>query len=158
MPNHCSNRITIRCDISLKKDLEVLIDSLRNEEEDTVFDFNAIIPIPPEFNTPLSETDRIQLDEITQARLIKYHGAENWKKWSIKNWGTKWNAYEDQILEQGVRSKYPKDGDVDAYVIYTFSTAWEPPVPVILKLRNECPDFQISAFYDKPETEMAGDY
>ena len=158
MPNHCSNRISIRCDFPLKRDLEVLIDSLKNEEEDTVFDFNAIIPMPPEFNTPPSESDRIKLDEITKARLIKLHGADNWKDWSIRNWGTKWNAYEDQILEQGVRSKYPKDGNVDAYVIYTFTTAWNPPVSVIHKLRKECPDFHISAFYDTPETEMAGYY
>ena len=158
MPNHCYNRITIRCDHTLKKDLEVLIDSLKNEEEHTVFDFNAIIPIPPELNTPPSESDRIKLDEIARARLIKLHGVDNWKEWTFRNWGTKWNAYEDQILEQGVRSKYPKDGNVDAYVIYTFSTAWQPPVPVIFKLRNECPDFEISAFYDKPETEMAGYY
>ena len=158
MPNDCYNRITIRCDHTLKKDLEVLIDSLKNEEEHTVFDFNAIIPIPPELNTPPSESDRIKLDEIARARLIKLHGVDNWKEWTFRNWGTKWNAYEDQILEQGVTSKYPKDGNVDAYVIYTFSTAWQPPVPVIFKLRNECPDFKISAFYDKPETEMAGYY
>lgn len=167
MPNHCSNRITIRCDFPLKRDLEVLIDSLKNEDLDTVFDFNAVIPMPPELNPPpvdyrtLSEADRDEIcmsDEITNARLRKVYGADNWKDWSIRNWGTKWNAYEDQILEQGVRSKYPKDGNVDAYVIYTFSTAWEPPVPVIIKLRNECPDFQISAFYDKPETEVAGYY
>lgn len=167
MPNHCYNRITICCDFTLKKDLEVLVDSLKNEDLDTVFDFNAVIPMPPELNPPpvdyrtLSEADRDEIcmsDEITNARLRKVYGADNWKDWSIRNWGTKWNAYEDQILEQGVRSKYPKDGNVDAYVIYTFSTAWQPPVPVIFKLRNECPDFEISAFYDKPETEMAGYY
>jgi len=169
MPNHCYNRITICCDFTLKKDLEVLIDSLKNEDLDTVFDFNAVIPMPPELNPPpvdyrtLSEADRDEIcmsDEITNARLRKVYGADNWKDWSIKNWGTKWNAYEDKILEQGTKSKHPGFPHREAYafVIYAFSTAWEPPVSVIRKLRNECPDFQISAFYDKPETEIAGYY
>lgn len=170
MANQCSNRISIRCDIALERNLEILIDCLKNEDEDTVFDFNAVIPMPPELNTPpldyknLSESDRIAPDEITNARLRKSYGANNWKDWSIKNWGTEWNAYEDQILEQGTRSKHPgfphreAYGYVDAFVIYTFSTAWTPPEKVIHQLRKECPDFQISAFYDKPETEMAGYY
>ena len=151
MPNDCFNRVTIQCDIALTQDLEVLIDSLQTDElalnPTNVFNFNSIIQMPPEL---MSLEERYHQreglpDEVTKARLRKEYGADNWHDWCINNWGTKWNSYDSHIAEK-----------TTTYVIYTFSTAWAPPAPIITRLRKDCPDFHISAFYDEPEMEMAG--
>lgn len=51
---------------------------------------------------------------------IRRHGHPTWYEWCNRNWGTKWNAYRCQPLQQ----------DSDTMV---FCTAWSS-VPVIMKL------------------------
>ena len=151
MPNDCFNRVTIHCDVSLTQDLEVLIDSLQTDEltrnPTNVFNFNSIIQMPPEL---MQMEERYHQrkglpDDITKARLRKEHGADNWYDWCVKHWGTKWNSYNSRIIAQDKQ-----------HVVYTFDTAWSPPQPIITRLREVCPDFRISAFYDEPGMELAG--
>lgn len=61
---------------------------------------------------------------------IRDYGAPTWYEWSIKNWGTKWNAYG--YGETGVEYK---DGDS-----LCFQTAWSAPHPVIQKLAEIYPE------------------
>ena len=69
-------------------------------------------------------------------RNIKEYGYPSWYRWSIDNWGTKWNACEpfwtcENILE--------------------FQTAWTFPMPVIKRLAQmiaeQIPDVSIEFFY-----------
>ena len=46
------------------------------------------------------------------------YGKYNWYDWSCKNWGTKWNAYEVAVFEEG----------------FNLYTAWSPAYPVIERL------------------------
>jgi hypothetical protein len=56
----------------------------------------------------------------------------NWYDWSVKNWGTKWNAcYVDVTFES------------DDEVHYQFETAWDYPHPIIRELRRKFPDLEI---------------
>lgn len=59
----------------------------------------------------------------------KNYGATTWYGWSLKNWGTKWNAcgYDEGI-----------DYSNDDYL--EFETAWSAPHPVIEKLAKDYPD------------------
>jgi len=151
MPNHCFNRIAISVGSSDDQNLKVLVDSLKSEKNQTDFDFNAILPMPPELeNTTPSWTSNLQIDEandIEKARFRKEHGTDNWYDWSINNWGTKWNSYSCETVEIE-----------DDYVVYEFETAWGPPTGVIEALREQCPDFHVSAFYDEPAMEIGGYY
>ncbi len=52
-------------------------------------------------------------------RAYQAHGHASWYTWSIRNWGTKWNAYGAQILEQ-----------TDDRLLFGFDTAWSPPTPI----------------------------
>ena len=99
MPNHCFNKISISEGNADGQSLQVLVESLKSEENQTDFDFNAILPMPPE----------------------------------LENVG--WSEAEEMN-----------------------DTAWGPPTGVIEALREQCPDFSISAFYDEPGMEMAGYY
>ena len=146
MPNHCYNKVTISVGDADGQNLKVLVDSLKSEENQTDFDFNAILPMPPELeNVDWSEAE--EMNDIIRARYKKEHGSDNWYDWRVNNWGTKWNSYSCELVEQE-----------DDYVVYTFDTAWGPPTGVIEALREQCPDFSISAFYDEPGMEEAGYY
>lgn len=55
---------------------------------------------------------------------IRQYGSPTWYEWSVKNWGTKWNAY-DCVSGEGT---------------LIFSTAWSAPHPVLEKLSKLYPD------------------
>jgi hypothetical protein len=65
--------------------------------EDNFIDFEKIIPIP---------------------NIDWYNSKDNWYKWNIQNWGTKWNSYDSKQLNN---------------VIY-FTTAYSSPFPIIEQL------------------------
>ena len=146
MPNHCYNKVTISVGDADGQNLKVLVDSLKSEENQTDFDFDAILPMPPELeDVDWSEAE--EMNDIIRARYKKEHGSDNWYDWRVNNWGTKWNSYNCEIVEHE-----------DDYVVYTFDTAWGPPTGVIEALRKQCPDFSISAFFDEPGMQEAGYY
>ena len=146
MPNHCFNKISISEGNADGQSLQVLIESLKSEENQTDFDFNAILPMPPELeNVGWGEAE--EMNDIEKAKYKKEFGFTSWYDWRVDKWGTKWNSYNCEIVEHE-----------DDYVVYTFDTAWGPPTGVIEALREQCPDFSISAFYDEPGMEMAGYY
>ncbi len=64
----------------------------------------------------------LQAERSLSARA-KY-GVSDWYDWSVRYWGTKWNACEPQVDEIFV------DGD-QASVRISFDTAWSFPTPVI---------------------------
>ncbi len=146
MPNHCFNKISISVGDADSQSLQVLIESLKSEENHTDFDFDAILPMPPELED-VGWSEAEEMNDIIKARYKKEHGSDNWYDWRVNNWGTKWNSYSCEIEEED-----------DDYVVYTFDTAWGPPTGVIEALREQCPDFSISAFYDEPGMEIAGYY
>ena len=72
--------------------------------------------------------------------------AEDWYMWRVNSWGTKWNSSCAEIT-------YEDEETVE----YQFDTAWSPPEPIILQLREKFgDDIYVSAFYDEPSMEFAG--
>ena len=63
---------------------------------------------------------------------IKRFGANNWYDWSVKNWGTKWNSYENTSDGKGS---------------FTFETAWSHPDVIIEKLSKMFPTVTIYVQY-----------
>ena len=55
------------------------------------------------------------------------YGAPTWYEWAINAWGTKWSAYQAEIVE-------------DNTII--FNTAWSRTMPVIQKLAKNFPDIK----------------
>ena len=67
----------------------------------------------------------------------KKYGAKDWYDWSIKNWGTKWNAY-------GTYSIISLDG---TSVTLFFQTAWSGVSTIIAKLTEMFPELVFEYAY-----------
>nr|WP_269145043.1 hypothetical protein [Pseudosulfitobacter pseudonitzschiae] len=82
----------------------------------------------PEANYP----DRIERPFTPEERTnLATIGAESWYDWSIKNWGTKWNAYQA----------------TDSNGVLRFQTAWSTPMPIWHALAAKFPDETIKIEY-----------
>ena len=75
-------------------------------------------------------------EALVHAKNIVRHGATTWYDWSIKNWGTKWNSYSNDIHEDEI----------------TFQTAWCFPEPVILELVKKYPDMEFDIAWADEDT------
>jgi len=129
MPNHVTNRVEITSDEPFK--IDKLIESLKTSDEQ-IFDFNSIIEMPEDSDT-FQATGHLVISETS-----RQSSRGNWYDWSIKNWGTKWNAYSVN-MERNSKHK----------VIYTFQTAWDCPFPVIQKLAEKFGVHVRCAYYDE---------
>lgn len=114
MPNHITNII--------RADQDVL-DALCVTDADgkKTVDFNTIVPMPDSIHTGSIGIERF--DDPTA-----------WRRWSIDNWGTKWNAY-------GQQAGQTTPGEI------RFETAWSHPEPVINALSALFPDREIQVAY-----------
>ncbi|MHB1484828.1 MAG: DUF3846 domain-containing protein [Saccharofermentanales bacterium] len=119
MANYVKNILTFE-DVTEEK-LSEIYEAIMNEEFGLgSIDFNKIIPMPIDTANPETEF------------------SEKSQSWSIKNWGTKWNAFGFDIENA---SSYPS---YDAYAnVIEFNTAWSPPIPIIEKLASLHPDVLI---------------
>ena len=60
----------------------------------------------------------------------------NWYNFNGREWGTKWDARDVDLLE-----------DDETYLHYKFDTAWSPPTEVITKLAEQNPNLNITLEY-----------
>lgn len=86
---------------------------------------------------PQDEQDRTL--ELGQKYLsnIAVYGAKNWCDWSIKFWGTQWNAYDQQF---------------EAPNVLWFSTAWHSVTILIQRLSEKFPDVEFKYTYADEDT------
>jgi len=152
MPNHITQYLTIDAPPKHHKTIVKLLRSKNNGD----IDFNRIVrqPLPialtvsgstdsiitckKNFKCGISKkahNDYLNAPEcrietpITDKMRDKYYekyGAINWYDWNIKHWGTKWNAYDTELL-----------GIEDRHISYCFNTAWSIPSAYYDQLRKE---------------------
>lgn len=143
MPNHCYNGMTIEGDEA--KVAEILekhfpeVDGVRN------FDFNTVLPYPQQF-----------LDQDEVCRKHRETNPNDWSvkdgfnsggyEWCVQNWGTKWNAYDQEI------------DHFEGYIRAEFYTAWSPPEGVLSKLCEMYPDVEINISYEEAGMCYEGQY
>ena len=99
-------------------------------DEEPILSFMNILP-PPE-------------DKLDEYHAVHgYTGGEktgdteyNWYNFNVREWGTKWDARDVDLLE-----------DDETYLHYKFDTAWSPPTEVIAKLAEQNPNLNLSLEY-----------
>jgi hypothetical protein len=148
MPNWNSNVVEVRGPRKIVKELV-----------DHKFDFQKIHPCPADLNITAGREgadDSVEQKALVakeQANLKKY-GYKNWYDWCVDQWGTKWNAggsdNEDMIVD------YDEDVDDQGIALFTFQSAWAPPVGVFQKLKELHPDLYIQGRYYEPGVGFFG--
>lgn len=81
------------------------------------------------------EQELVEIGLQYATNVVKYR-ASTWYDWCIREWGTKWNAYECEIEDDQVK----------------FSTAWSNPEPVIKKLAEMYPESHIEHLWADEDT------
>ncbi len=132
MPNHCTHRLIIK---GPREDVGALVVLMQGE---TCFDFDKLIPCPPEVKNTSSPNRG-----PGAAALKEKYGHSDWYSWNVANWGTKWNAYE---LSAPPGQGSPIEALASAHgasserqVEYDFDTAWSPPMPIFEALTKRFP-------------------
>lgn len=112
MPNHVINEVIIK--VAKEKQENVLSKILNADEE---IDFEILLPIP------------LNCWQGGLGTLEKQVSPFNWYDWCIKNWGTKWNAYGQDMHYENIVQE-------DNKLTLTFQTAWSPPYGWLIALFN----------------------
>ena len=114
MPNHVTNTLII---IGTEAQINAVLEFILGDGEDNYIEFNNIVPQPPEV------LESIGANELGNGDLL-------WYEWRLDNWGTKWEAYDQMLIEENVLQ---------------FDTAWSMPEPIYIALSNKFPeiDFEV---------------
>ena len=141
MPNHCYNEIQIVSDKGLAPIRKLIVNEKEDAEDAGLIDFNLCVPQPEEVrNSPamLGREDREK---------------PNWYDWNTENWGTKWNAYQCEIIED-CNGKYTDTLEI------RFTTAWGVPDKWVKRLSEKLFEYDADAnmcgFYRIEGYEDAG--
>jgi hypothetical protein len=140
MPNWCSNNITISGPVET---IKTLWDEANSEDGGLL---NAMVPMPKELKDTTSPSD---LDQETQALMIKKFGASDWYSWCVNNWGTKWD-----INTEGL--EFTDNGDGTASIDGWFESAWAPPIGAYEKFLDDMDNCSINASYYEMGMDYAG--
>jgi hypothetical protein len=157
MPNHVTNRLTI---IGTEEQVKQVREAIKGEREDQFLDFNKVAPIPKELDGTISpmriisqeeydeQERKIREDDLTDMErqwglsrgltqeladeYIAKFGHCDWYGWQNANWGTKWNAYDqNEIGEDCIE----------------FDTAWSTPYELMVKLSKLFPEIEFQVEY-----------
>ena len=147
MPNHVTNRLHIKGTV-------VQVDLVRETLEGAVEPDNSNAPRPVDFEKIVPMPDSLQVKSGIEARVaqspdeweghaerpgfdqkvykrclenIRLHGHPTWYEWCRANWGTKWNAYQQHVVDHN---------------ILEFQTAWNMPYQFMQMLAARFPDVE----------------
>lgn len=122
MPNHVTNII---------RSQPPVIHALLTEEG---VDFNRIIPCPPDDESIFTASKHEHRSRDGEVAITGWSGdGYSPLDWAREHWGTKWNAYSDEVLENDT--------------VVRFDTAWSHPYPVMIELSKRFPRVPIQVVY-----------
>ena len=140
-----------------KKQLDEFIESsVKKEEEELsekgeerVFSFQGVVPMPKELQiTSPAHTD----EEKAQAEInLKKYGAKDWYDWCNLNWGTKWDACNSHISDEGRDEKWE-----EYFIRIAFDTAWCPPYEYLHKATQKYPLLRFTCQVEEESNAFLG--
>ncbi|MBU2060301.1 MAG: hypothetical protein KKH44_00425 [Bacteroidetes bacterium] len=99
------------------------------EDNDYVLSAKKFVPYPKKFQ------------DKDKTGFFKPGGRD----WCEKNWGTKWGMYETNL-----------DFKSETKLLYTFLSAWTPPIPIIEKMSKLFPTLEFELKYFEQDLEFKG--
>jgi hypothetical protein len=140
MPNHVTNVLLLN---GSEEDIQKIMELASTDEHH--FAFEGLVPMPTQIRhtkSPSPQTDEVKFMEMGKEqvfmenstedgrkRLVSKFGTDNWYDWALENWGTKWGAYDSELLDEG-----------DTYITYSFLTAWCYPEEFMREFSRRFPE------------------
>lgn len=81
------------------------------------------------------------------------HSSDGWYDWNVRNWGTKWDACDPELLEESYR-------DGKGEISYSFNTAWSPAEGAFKQMVEQHPDLSFEFVCEEEQgwgVEYAGE-
>jgi hypothetical protein len=92
----------------------------------------------------LEGEDETQFKE-RMAENLRLYGAEDWYRWHLDNWGTKWDAKSTSV-EQLDETNFNVQ----------FHTAWSPPIDWFEKIIPMYPQLEFDLIFDEESQDFCG--
>jgi len=174
MPNHCSNRLTVKGEPgALKKFLEFArpdIDPAHPDADLQPLDYAKLCPMPDDHvqqylesqdgyiakmrrrgghaDPPLKELRDMQTsDDPKEREAAALMLSEAWYGWCVDKWGTKWNCYSGSVNTDSIDT---------GELVYHFDSAWSPPVGVIQAAAEHFDTLEFRLEYAENGCDFAG--
>lgn len=133
MPNWCYNTLQVR---GKRQSVNMFKARASNYAEKTALSLAKLYPEPDYKKIRVKTT----FPSVSKRKYAKK--SEAWWDWRVQNWGTKWD------VEAGVAyEKEYKNGN--KLVVYTFDSAWSPPVEWLHKISADFPDLKFKLSYEE---------
>lgn len=109
-------------------------------------------------NILIFHTNPVDLNEIVKDGFsFKHISPEpnnddnyDWYIWRCKHWGTKWDAYDVEEIENYT------DETGELIVKYNFNTAWSPPIAWLKTVSTVCPKTNIELYWSDEDVPNCG--
>ncbi len=145
-----SNKYDIYAYLSNKGEKTVAQILAENNEKALNEMFGSFSPVTEILNQMASAFLDMAKDDISKSydagkQLVDNyteHGATTWYDWRIQNWGTKWNACDTEIKENGDN------------VSVLFNTAWAPPINALNELAKHADFIDITHTEDDDRLDI----
>jgi hypothetical protein len=156
MPNWCYNSLCVSGNKEILADFvsKTLVPRNMSSEEEYdeshKFTFSILHPLPKALEGGLSPLPKLEGENDTQykermAENVRLYGAEDWYRWNIDNWGTKWDASSTCVEQLD-----------DTNFNVQFNTAWSPPIDWFEKVIPMYPQLEFDLIFDEESQDYCG--
>jgi hypothetical protein len=156
MPNWCYNSLCVSgnkeilADFVSKTLVPCNMSSEEEYDESHRFTFNILHPTPKALEGNTSPLRKLEGEDDTQfkermAENVRLYGAEDWYRWHLDNWGTKWDAKSTSVEQLD-----------DTNFNVQFHTAWSPPTTLYENMVED--GWEVRALYHEPGMVFIGSY
>jgi hypothetical protein len=139
MPNWCHNTLEVSGDETEVFDwVRRVREPGEGENEDgTPLFFSSLVPEP-----------QYKQDENKQ-------GLPDWYSWRVTNWGTKWEPSFSHTPVY-LTGEHPDLHRTEGRAVYTFDTAWGPPLEWLERAAEIFPSLRLTLVYGEPGMDFGG--
>jgi hypothetical protein len=145
MPNWVSNELSITGELQTVRQLFSEV-TIKNEDGQDEFDFNAIIPMPAH-QPDLTKANPFWRGDVGSEEREKF-GSNNEIDWAYENWGTKWGACDSWLTPP-----WNTKDSANATGSISFNTAWGGVPNLMSSLSKKFPSLTFEYEYTDDEGE-----
>ena len=156
MPNWCYNSLCVSGNKDILADFvsKTLVPSNQTDwaedERQGTFTFNILHPTPKALEGDFAPLRKLEGENDEQykermAENLRLYGAEDWYRWHLDNWGTKWDASSTSVQQLD-----------ETNFNVQFHTAWSPPIDWFEKIIPMYPQLEFDLIFDEESQDYCG--